>query len=71
MRVDVHFAVLRVLVEVKTSRVDHICVFKFEHDFIACLGEQIPGKLNPVFFECQTARFVVNAHIFDHLSLEV
>ena len=71
MRVDVHFAVLWVLVEVQTGRVDNICVFEFKQDLVVCIGEQIPGKLNPVLFKCQTAGLVVNAYIFDHLSLEV
>ena len=71
MRVDVHFAILRVLVVVKARRVDHIRVFKVKFDHVALFLQSTKRKVYPVLCKFYIVFNIVHAHIFDQLALEV
>ena len=58
MRIDVDFAVLGILVVMKSRTIRHISVLKFQLNIILCaiVFQQRRGKVNPVLFEPDLTR---------------
>lgn len=71
MRVDVDFAVLRILVEVESCRVDNVSVFKLECHCVRALDQGCPGEFDPVSVELDSAGLPIDTNLTDLLANKV